>query len=584
MTSLAQGESVLAVDVGGATTRAVLFDIVEGAYRFVASGSAASTAEAPFRDVSAGARAAITDLQTLTGRSFLDADGRLITPSQADGSGVDALVSTLSAGPTLRTVVLGLLSEVSLASGRRLAETSYTRIVDSVGIDDPRQADQQIDELIRLQPDAVIIVGGADGGASRSVQKIIEPIGLSSYLLAPEKRPAVLFAGNQRLQVEVKELLGSVVPSLRVGPNVRPSLELEDLQPAARELASLYLDVRKRQLQGVEQLESWSQGTLLPTAYAQARMLRFLGRVYGGARGAVLGVDLGASAAVVTAGFKSGVTLKVYPQFGLGEDLPGLLQYASLEDILRWSPLDISAGALRDFLYQKSLYPSSVAVTTDEQALAQAVARQALFLAMQKARRDFPAEVRTPRPGLLPYFEPIIASGAAFGDAPTPAHGLLLLLDGIQPVGIATIIFDRNNLLPLLGAAAEYNCALPVQVLDSGAFESLGTVVSLHGAAAAGSTIARARLVYENGAEAMADIKAGNLELLPLPHGQNAKLAITPRHGVNAGFGPGKAGVLTISGGTMGVVFDGRGRPLNLPNDPGRRRELLKKWLWTVGG
>ena len=46
MTSLAQGESVLAVDVGGATTRAVLFDIVEGAYRFVASGSAASTAEA----------------------------------------------------------------------------------------------------------------------------------------------------------------------------------------------------------------------------------------------------------------------------------------------------------------------------------------------------------------------------------------------------------------------------------------------------------------------------------------------------------------------------------------------------------
>jgi hypothetical protein len=32
------------------------------------------------------------------------------------------------------------------------------------------------------------------------------------------------------------------------------------------------------------------------------------------------------------------------------------------------------------------------------------------------------------------------------------------------------------------------------------------------------------------------------------------------------------------------VVFDGRGRPLNLPADAVRRRELIKKWRWTLGG
>jgi hypothetical protein len=32
------------------------------------------------------------------------------------------------------------------------------------------------------------------------------------------------------------------------------------------------------------------------------------------------------------------------------------------------------------------------------------------------------------------------------------------------------------------------------------------------------------------------------------------------------------------------VVIDARGRPLRLPSDAARRRELLKKWLWTVGG
>lgn len=583
-TSLVQGDSLLAVDIGGANTRAVLFDVVEGEYRFLAASSAPSTAEAPFKDVSEGVRNAITNLQAAMSRTLLDANHRLITPSQPDGSGVDAFVSTLSAGPALKTVIVGLLSDVSLESARRLAETTYARVLDSMGINDHRPPDQQIDTLMRLRPDLVIITGGADGGASRSIRKVIEPVGLSGYLLTSERRPAVLFAGNQKLDKEVKELLGNVTSSLHFSPNVRPSLDTEDLEPAARELTALYLEVRKRQLRGVDVLESWSAGHVLPTAYAEGRMLRFLGQVYGGVRGAILGVDIGASAAVVAAGFKEKTVLGVYPQFGLGENLPVLLQYTSLEDILRWSPLDVSTGVLRDYLFQKSLYPSTIAVTKEDQSIAQAVTRQALYLAMQTARRDFPRSARAPRAGLLPYFEPILAGGSALGDAPTPGQSLLLLLDAIQPVGVTTIILDRNNLLPLLGAAAARNSILPVHVLESGAFQSLGTVVSVVASASYGSLIARARLTFDNGSEARADVKYGTLEVLPLPMGQSAKLSLQPQRGADVGFGSGRGGTLPVSGGTMGVVIDGRGRPLTLPEDAVQRRELIKKWLWTVGG
>ncbi len=267
--SLVQGDSLLAVDIGGANTRAVLFDVVEGEYRFIAASSAPSTAEAPVKDVSEGVRNAIAGLQTTTGRVLLDGDRRLITPSQPDGTGVDAVVSTLAAGPALKTVIVGLLSDVSLESGRRLAETSYSRVVDAIGINDHRKADQQIDRLMRLQPDVVIVTGGTDGGASRSIHKMLEPVGLSAYLIAAEKRPAVLFAGNQKLDDEVKDLLGGVTSALHFSPNVRPSLETEDLEPAARELASLYLGVRKRQLKGVEVVDSWAGD-----GYCQRRMLK----------------------------------------------------------------------------------------------------------------------------------------------------------------------------------------------------------------------------------------------------------------------------------------------------------------------
>lgn len=581
--SLLQDSSLLAVNVGASSTRAALFDVVEGQYRFIASGQARSTAEAPFKDISLGVNQAITHLQTVTGKTLLDQDNQLITPMQSDGSGVDAFAATLSAGPAMRAVVVGLLSDVSMESARRLAETAYLQVVETFGLNDTRQPDEQLDAILRAHPDVIILTGGTDGGASRSIQKILESVGLACYLMPEEKRPPVLFAGNQSLTDSIKKSLQNLTPSLHFSPNIRPSLDTEDLAPASRELAQVFTDTRKRQMPGVDELAAWTGGHLLPTAYAEGRIIRFLSQMNGTSRG-ILGVDLGTTAAVVTAGFNGKLTLGVYPQFGLGDNLPGLLQYTSLDDILRWLHLDIAPSVVRDYLYQRSIYPSTIPSTKEDHAIAHAISRQALFLAMQQAKRNFPPEARLLKKGLLPLFEPILAGGGALSDAPTPGQSLLLLLDALQPVGITSIILDQNNLLPLLGAAAESNYLLPVQVLESGAFMSLGTVVSVISSAAYGTPVLRARLTYEDGSDAHAEVKMGGLEILPLGIGQTARLTLQPMNRSDIGNGPGRNAALQVAGGVMGVVIDARGRPLALPEDPVRRRELFKKWFWSVGG
>ena len=453
------------------------------------------------------------------GKSLLDGSRDLITPSQPDGSGVDGLVVTISAGPTIKTVLVGLLKDVSLESARRLTKSTYARVVETISLNDPRKPDQQIDALLRVQPDLIVVTGGTDGGASRSIHKLLEPIGLAGFILPKEKLPAILFAGNEKIAEEVKSLIGSFSSVLHISPNVRPSLETEDLEPAKHELARMVVNVRKRQIKGVDVLDLWSGGHLLPTAYATGRMVRFLSKVYSTEKG-ILSIDLGASAAVISAGFKGKSTLKVYPQFGLGENLVGLLNHATLEDILRWSSLDISEDVLRDYLYQKSLYPSTIAATKEDLALSQVVARQALYLAMQSARRDFPRNASRIKPSLLPLFDPILAGGSVLSDASRPGQSLLLLLDSLQPVGVTTVILDQNNLLPLLGAAATQNNILPVQVIESGAFLSVGTVVVPVVSANYGIPILRATLTYENGSEARVDLKYGSLETLPLSSGE----------------------------------------------------------------
>jgi hypothetical protein len=582
--SLVQNESILAIDVGATMTRAVLFDVVEGQYRFVAAGQAPSTADAPFKDIGIGVREAITNLQNITGAALLSTqDNNLIAPSQPDGSGVDAVVATVSAGPAVKTVVVGLLPDVSLQSARRLAESTYSRVVETLDLSDRRRSDQQMDSIVRSRPDLVLLTGGTDGGASRSIQKMLEAVGLACYLMPQEKRPMVLYAGNHSLGNDVQEMLGGHAGKLQIGPNVRPALETEDLAPASQQLASLVMKLRERQIKGVDELNLWSGGTIMPTAYAQGRMIRFLSRLYQSTRG-LLGVNAGASAMTVAAGFNGDLTLGVYPQFGLGDNLSGILQYTTIEDIMRWLPLDISANTLREYLFQKSIYPSAIPATKDEQAIAHAIVRQALYLSVRLAQKNFPANIRAARLDQMPPFDLIIGGGGAISDGTSLGQSLLLLLDAIQPVGILPVLLDQNNLLPLLGAAASRNHYLPVQVIESGAFIGLGTVLSVISSAGYGEQVLKAKLTYADGTEARADVKSGILEVLPLPSGQTARLTLQPLHRADAGLGPGRSGTTTVTGGALGVVIDARGRPLNFPSDPVRRRELMKRWSYTVGG
>jgi hypothetical protein len=580
--SLIDADSLLAVDVGTITTRATLFDVVEGHYRFIASGQAPSTAAAPFRDLGEGVNRAIANLQVITGRTFLNTEHQLIVPMQ-DGAGVGSFAATISAGPAARTVLVGLLNDVSLESIQRLARTTYARVVETIGLNDPRKPEQQVDGIIRLTPELILVAGGTDGGATRSVEKLIEIIGMICYLLPQEKRPAVLYAGNQAITTHVKDTLQSLTASLTVAPNVRPALEIEDLQPAQRLLSDLLIRIRAGQMKGVDELTSWSGGAVLPTASAHGRMIRFLSEVYGAKRG-ILGVDIGASHVSVAAGFGGALTAGVHPQLGLGESLANILRYTSLEDIMRWLPLDLSPEMVRDYLYQKSFYPATLPAVVEDLAIEQALARQLLHIAMKSAEADFPPGINRPAAGLMPVFDPIMASGSVITRAPTLGQSLLILLDAIQPVGVTNVILDQNNLLPALGAAAARIPILPIQVLESGAFLGLATVVTPVVAAKAGTPVLRAWVTYANGNQSQVEVKQGGFEILPLATGQSGKLTLQPLHHADVGYGPGRANEITISGTVLGVVIDARGRPLRLPADPNRRRELLKKWLWTVGG
>ncbi len=577
------GSSLLAVDVGEVNTRAVLFDVVEGRYRFLAIGTARTTAQAPYNHIGEGVNRAITRLEDITGRELIGDDDRLIVPSKLDGSGIDMFVGTLSAGPPLQVIAVGLLEDISLASVQRLVSTTYAQVVDTLGLNDRKRPEERLDLILSQRPDVIVIAGGTENGATNSVIRMVESVGLACSLMPQEQRPEILFAGNQALNEVVETRLGTLTKHY-FAPNVRPAIEIEQLSPAQTRMSEIFRSIRSTRIAGVGDLDEWSGMRLTPTSTAFGRIIQFLSKVYDPAKG-VLGIDVGASATTIAAAFDGELSLGVFPEYGLGIGIPGLLENGSIEDIQRWIPLEVGEEYIRDYIFNKKIHPASLPVSTEDLAIEQALARQAIRRAIFAAEDGFPKKIGRSGIGMLPWFEPILATGSVLTKAPSAGQSLLTLLDAVQPTSITTIVLDQSNLAAALGAAAPINPCLSVQVLESSAFLSLATVITPISNTRPGTPILRLHVTYESGDETSFDIKQGTLEALPIPMGEAAKLRLQPLHRSDVGMGGlGRGGSVRVVAGVLGVVIDARGRPIRLPRDPSRRQDLYKKWLWTLGG
>jgi hypothetical protein len=270
---------------------------------------------------------------------------------------------------------------------------------------------------------------------------------------------------------------------------------------------------------------------------------------------------------------------------GIGSAAAGILEHVELEDVLRWLPVEISEAAARDYILNKSLFPTTIPAEIEELHLEYAVAREIIRVAVARARDNWTDKMANGRQEFLPPLEPIIGSGAVLARSPSPGHAALVMLDALQPTGISTLVLDPYNLLPTLGAAAANLPMVTVQVLESGSFVSLGTVIAPIGMGRVGRPALRVRLDKEGAAEPIeGQVKFGQLAVLPLRQGEQAQLTVRPERGFDVGFGgPGKGAALKVTGGAVGLIIDARGRPLQLPRDPNMRRELNQKWLWDIG-
>ncbi|HJM84002.1 MAG TPA: glutamate mutase L, partial [Candidatus Marinimicrobia bacterium] len=264
---------ILATDCGSTTTKAILIQFVDGAYRLTHRGEAPTTVEAPFEDVTRGVLNAILELEELSGRKILDGE-KIIAPNQGE-TGVDIFISTSSAGGGLQMMVGGVVKSMTGESAQRAALGAGAIVMDVLASNDGRMYHEKVQRIRQLRPDMILLSGGIDGGTVTHVVELAEVLEAANPKprLGMNYKLPVIYAGNKNAREPIKERLGEITDLMTVD-NIRPTLEEENLQPSRDKIHDLFMEHVMAQAPGYKKLMSWTDAPIMPTPGAVGEIIK----------------------------------------------------------------------------------------------------------------------------------------------------------------------------------------------------------------------------------------------------------------------------------------------------------------------
>ena len=582
---------ILATDCGSTTTKAILIEKVGDEYRQTYRGEAPTTVEAPFEDVTVGVVNAVTEVGELAGRKLVGDDGQVIRP--ATGSdGCDIYISTSSAGGGLQMMVSGVVRSMTAESAERAALGAGAIVMDVIALNDKRLPHERIERIRQLRPDMILVAGETDGAKTDKVIKMAETIGAADPKprLGANYQLPVIYAGNSSRRTEVEDILGSKT-DLSVVDNLRPTLEQENLLPAREKIHDLFLEHVMQQAPGYSKLMSWVDADIMPTPGAVGLILR---RVAEGQGINAVGVDIGGATTDVFSVFEGEFNRTVSANLGMSYSISNVFAEAGLDNVMRWVPFDMDERDLRNRVKNKMIRPTTIPQSMEELIFEQALAKEALRLAfiqhkafatrlkgVQQQRTIADSFDQGNIDTLVDMIELdlLVGSGGVLSHAPRMEQTALMLIDGFHPEGITRLAKDSIFMMPHLGVLSSVHPQAATEVFEKDCLVYLGTCIAPVGTAKPGKPCISYTVTLPDGANVTDSVVFGEMKRIALDLGASAKLRIDPHRAFDLGKGRGVPVEAEVHGGAAGLVFDCRGRPLSIADEPRTRVTALKSWM-----
>ena len=582
---------ILATDCGSTTTKAILIEKVDGTYRQTFRGEAPTTVEKPFANVTIGVTNSVTEVGELAARQLTNEDGTIKQPAQGS-DGCDLYISTSSAGGGLQMMVAGVIAEMTAASAKRAALGAGAIVMDVISSNDKRRPHEQIQRIRELRPDMILISGGTDGGTTEKVVQLAE-------LIAPAKpqprfgseyEMPIIYAGNKEASEEVQKSLKEDWIELAIVENLRPRLEQENLGPARDKIHDVFLEHVMAHAPGYNMLMDWTDADIMPTPSAVGDILQTIAKKNGIN---VVGVDIGGATTDVFSVFDGTFNRTVSANLGMSYSISNVCAEATMPNVLRWVHFDMDERQLRNRVKNKMIRPTTIPQSLESLIFEQAVAREALRLAY-KQHKEFATTLKGVQQQRTVgdtfsqqssgntivdnmKLNLLVASGGVLSHAPRMNQTAMMLVDAFEPEGCTNLAKDSIFMMPHLGVLSAVHPLAASQVFERDCLVYLGTCIAAKGIGKAGKPCFTWSLTGDVTASGTCNF--GDLELIEMGPEQNAMITCEPIRGFDLGGGNGKKVTHEVRGGTVGLIIDGRGRPLGLPEDRQKCQQQISEWV-----
>lgn len=351
------------------------------------------------------------------------------------------------------------------------------------------------------------------------------------------------------------------------------------------------------QAPGYKKLMTWTDVPIMPTPGAVGLIIE---KISEQKNINVIGIDIGGATTDVFSVFSKKFNRTVSANLGMSYSISNVFAEAGLPNVMRWVPFDMDEHELRNSIKNKMIRPTTIPQHLEDLILEQAVAKEALRLSFVQ-HKNFATELKGVQQSRtisdafsqnsgggtivnMMKLDMIVGSGGVLSHAPRRAQTAMMLMDSFQPEGFTLLTVDSIFMMPQLGVLTEVSEEAAIQVFERDCIVYLGECVAPVGIAKKeDAIIAHYSIKMPNGKIIEEDLIYGTVKKYELNTEEEAEMTITPSPKFDMGAGKGKAMTRKVTGGVVGLIIDGRGRPFNLPEKPEKRVNKLTEWMLALG-
>src|SRR5436309_8342620 len=282
-------------------------------------------------------------------------------------------------------------------------------------------------------------------------------------------------------------------------------------------------------------MNEWTGALIMPTPAAVGLIMETIAKRE---HFNLIGVDIGGATTDVFSVFGGVFNRTVSANLGLSYSISNVLTEAGLANIMRWVPFTIEEQTLRNRIKNKMIRPTTIPQTLDELQIEQAIAREALRLALahhkslatglkgvqqERSISDI-FEQRASGQTLIDMrkLDLIVGSGGILSHSPRRVQSMVMSVDAYEPLGFTQLSVDSIFMMPHLGVLSTVNEQAATDVFVRDCMIYLGTCVAPIGQGKERERCADYAITFPDGRVDQGQLLFGDLRLVPLASGQKA--------------------------------------------------------------